>query len=73
MNFTLLSNAQLLIRKAGFEVELSPAINDTAGFSAKFSVQNCEVTSGREAECEAEIVGFRMWNVSLLINERIAL
>ncbi len=48
---------------------LSPAINDTTEFSTKLSVQHCEVTSTREAECEAEIVGFQMWNVSVLMHE----
>ncbi len=65
----LLSNAQLLLRAAIVDADLSPAINDTTGFSAKLSVQHCEVTSTREAECEAEIVGFQMWNVSVLMHE----
>ncbi len=69
LNSELLSNAQLLLRKAVLEADLSPAINDTTEFSAKLSVQYCEATSPHGAECEAEIVRFQMWNVSVLMHE----
>ncbi len=65
----LLSNAQLLLCRAFVDADLSPAINDTTGFSEKLSEQHCEVTSTHEAEYEAEIVGFQMWNIGLLITE----
>ncbi len=67
LNSTILFNAQRLLRKAVLEADLSPAINDTAGFSAKLFVQHCEKMSTDEAECEAQVAEFRLWNVSLLI------
>ncbi len=67
LNSTILFNAQLLLRKAVLEADLSPSINDTAGFSAKLFVQHCGKMSTHEAECEAQVAGFRLWNVSLLI------
>ncbi len=68
LNSTILFNAQLLLRKAVVEADLSSAIiNDTAGFSAKLFVQHCEKMSTDEAECEAQVAGFRLWNVSLKI------
>ncbi len=65
LNSTLLFNAQLLLRKAVLEADLSPTINDTAGFSAKLFVQHCEKMFTHEAECEAQVAEFRLWNVSL--------
>ncbi len=64
LSSVLPSNAQLVLRKAIVEADLSPAVNDTTEFSTKLSVQQCAATSTREAECEAEIVGFQVWNVS---------
>ncbi len=69
LSSVLPSNAQLLLRKAIVETDLSPAINETTVFSTKLAVQQCAATSTREAECEAELVGFQMWNVSVLMHE----
>ncbi len=69
MSSVLPPNAQVLLRKAIIEADLSPAINDTTEFSNKLSVQHCDAKSTREAECEAEVVGFRMWNVSIPMYE----
>ncbi len=57
LSSVLPSNAQLVLRKA------------IVVFSIKLSVQQCAAISTREAECEAELVGFQMWNVSVLMHE----
>ncbi len=67
LSSVLPSNAQLVLRKAIVETDLSPAINETTVFSTKLAVQQCAATSTPEAECKAEVVWLRMWNVSILM------
>ncbi len=59
-------NAQIVLRQAVIARNLSPAINDTTAFTDQISVQKCEIISAREAECQALIRGFRIWNVRLI-------
>ncbi len=59
-------NAQLILRQAVIARNLSPTINDTTAFADQISVQKCEIISIREAECQALIRGFRIWNVRLI-------
>ncbi len=59
-------NAQLILRQAIIKGNLSPIINDTAELAKNVSVLKCEMKSKIEAECQAVIRGFRIWNVSFL-------
>ncbi len=62
----MLLNAQLILRRAIIEANLSPVINDTAQFAEKVSIRSCEEKSTRQFECQASVAGFTMWNVSFL-------
>ncbi len=62
----MLRNAQLVLREAIIEANLSPVINDTAPFAEKLSIRSCEATSKQQFKCQAVVAGFTMWNVSFL-------
>ncbi len=62
----MLLNAQLVLREAVIETNLSPVIHDTAHFAEKASIRSCEEKSTRQFECQAAVAGFTIWNVSCL-------